>query len=181
MVENYTNDPNQSKKGQRKFRDSINWVAISLAVNRSYKDCKTKWGVFTRRAHVSALKKGPFTAEEDEIMRQRATAWGDKSPSGLWRELERELGRPALNLRNHWQRLLRSASFGNVDNYLRFDPEQLPLSRRNRRVSGQMMGGNGSNKHDGGDDAAIAAALDDDGTDRPHKRRCAKSEEKLTL
>ncbi len=53
------------------------------------------------------MKKGRFTVEEDAIIKGRVAEWGDKD-NGLWVSLEKELGRPASNIRNRW--------------LLRFDP-----------------------------------------------------------
>ena len=49
------------------------------------------------------MKKGPFTEEEDAIIKQRVAEWGDRG-YGLWVSLEKELGRSGTTIRLRWGR-----------------------------------------------------------------------------
>ena len=64
------------------------WTAIGEELGRVPHDCNTKY----RHMQESQMKQGPFTAEEDALIRQRVEEWGDKG-KGLWVALEKEMGR----------------------------------------------------------------------------------------
>ena len=80
-------------------RITTNWMEVSKQLNRTSRDCLNKWGCIQN----SKLKKGPFTAEEDDIIIKRVTEWGDKR-NGLWAGLEKELGRPRVNICARWRK-----------------------------------------------------------------------------
>ena len=60
-----------------------NWVEVSNLMHRLPHQCYDKW----RYIQTKRMKEGPFTAEEDGIIKQRAAEWGDKG-EGLWVSLE---------------------------------------------------------------------------------------------
>ena len=52
------------------------------------------------------MKKGPFTVEEDAVIKQRVAEWGDKGKEGLWVSLGKELGRPSNLIATRWNNSL---------------------------------------------------------------------------
>ena len=66
-------------------------------MNRTPATCKDKW----KTMEAKKLKKGPFTAEDDAIIKQRVPEWGDRG-DGLWVSMEKELGRSASDIRHRW-------------------------------------------------------------------------------
>jgi len=100
MVAVHINDPSNTSHGRSRRRESINWTTISKALNRPYKDCQHKW----RSVQAKGMQKGPYRPEEDAVIRQRVTEWGDKG-QGLWVGLEKELGRAADTVRKRWDRI----------------------------------------------------------------------------
>ena len=82
---------------------AVDWDAVGLALNRTYKDVQDKWKIITRAAKTSTLKKGQFSRQEEEIILRRAAEWMAAGKSrGLWPALEKELGRSAANIRNKY-------------------------------------------------------------------------------
>ena len=69
-------------------QESTGWTTIGEELGRAPMDCSSKY----KSIHNNKLKKGPFTAEEDALIRQRVGEWGDKG-NGLWAALEKEMGR----------------------------------------------------------------------------------------
>ena len=68
-------------------------------MNRTPIHCKNKWSSM----EAKKLKKGPFTAEEDDIIKQRVAELGYNGDSrGLWASLEQALGRPATTIIGRW-------------------------------------------------------------------------------
>ena len=51
---------------------------VTQELNRSQKDCRSKWTTLQRSVVIQELKKGPFTPEEDALVMQRVAEWGDK-------------------------------------------------------------------------------------------------------
>ena len=82
-------------------QERIDWQAIGQELGRVPRDCTTKWNSTLR----GKMKKGPYTAEEDALIRQRVMEWGDKGP-GLWTSLEKEMGRSDANIRMRWNNQL---------------------------------------------------------------------------
>lgn len=76
----------------------INWTAISRELNRDYNACKNKW----KTVVGATMKKGPFTADEDELIIQRVAEWGTKG-HGLWTALEKEMGRSLKFIFQRWK------------------------------------------------------------------------------
>ena len=96
----YQHDPatmGASEGNRSNNKITTNWQEVSKLMNRTAKDCWQKWNSM----QASRMKKGPFTAEEDAIIIQRVTEWGDKG-KGLWVSLDKELGRPNYNIRQRW-------------------------------------------------------------------------------
>jgi hypothetical protein len=75
----------------------LDWKAIAQALGRMPKDCKRKHDLVLR----SRMKKGPFSAEEDALIRKHVQEWGDKG-DGLWVALQEELGRPDCIIQRRW-------------------------------------------------------------------------------
>ena len=73
---------------------------MSHALNRTKIDCKNKFQLL----HDATLKKEPFSEEEDALILQRRAEWEKAGDGlhGLWKALEEEMGRSAINLRNRW-------------------------------------------------------------------------------
>ena len=87
--------------GRSTVKPSINWSDISIAMNRNYMDCVWQW----EKLRLSTMKQGFFTAEEDVIIANRVTQWGDRG-RGLWKLLEEEIGRPAKSISQRWRKQL---------------------------------------------------------------------------
>ena len=66
-------------------------------------DCRNKYAGLQNRER----KKGPFTAEEDELIRTKVSEWGDQGV-GLWKALEKEMNRDGRCISQRW--LLISSS-----------------------------------------------------------------------
>ncbi len=100
-MEEHTIKPYWSEYLKVMTQERIDWKAIGQALGRVPLDCQDKWkGILT-----SKMKKGPFTAEEDALIRQRVMEWGDKGP-GLWVSLQEEMGRPADIIGRRWKTIL---------------------------------------------------------------------------
>lgn len=81
-------------------KECTDWVAIGQELNRIPSKCADKW----RDLHASRMKKGPFAAEEDALMRQRVAEWErEGKPKGLWVSLQKEMDRRAQSIRMHWK------------------------------------------------------------------------------
>ena len=68
--------------------EQTDWIAIGKRLNRVPSDCNFTW----KNIQARAMKKGPFDAAEDAIIRQKVAEWGNKG-EGLWLSLTKELGR----------------------------------------------------------------------------------------
>ena len=90
-----------SEENKHSNKTATNWDEVSKLMNRSPLNCQAKWNIM----QYKKMKKGPFTAEEDAIIKQRVAEWGDKG-NGLWVSLEKELGRSAKDINNRWVRKL---------------------------------------------------------------------------
>ncbi len=88
-------DQNGTKQTGRGVKESINWTMISRELNREYYDCKNKMKLL----QAAEMKKGAFTAEEDEIIAERIIEWGNKG-NGLWVMLEKELNRRSDSIKS---------------------------------------------------------------------------------
>ena len=77
------------------------WKAIGEELGIVPKDCRSKYKLI----QYSDMKLGPFTAEEDALIRQRVEEWGDKG-NGLWVALEKEMDRSGKNIRHRWHDVL---------------------------------------------------------------------------
>jgi len=75
------------------------WEEIGNALNVVPSVCCRKWHLL----RDAALKRGPFTPEEDECIRAHVEEWGDpKRKHGLWQKLKEVLKRPGLYIRQRW-------------------------------------------------------------------------------
>lgn len=81
-------------------REIIDWIAIADKLNRVPQDCNDKWYLKDKK-----LRKGPFTTEEDALIKERVAEWGNKG-NRLWVSLEKEIGRPAHIISKYWRRHL---------------------------------------------------------------------------
>lgn len=99
VAENSTQgDPSSGKK------PLINWVKISIMLNRHYRDCQHKWINLVK----ADLKTGVFSREEEELVLQRVHEWGDQGRGkGVWIALEKELGRRNRSILDKYKRLVR--------------------------------------------------------------------------
>ena len=77
------------------------WKAIGEELGRVPQDCSSKYNLI----QSGQMKKGPFTAEEDALIRQRVEKWGDKG-IGLWVALEKEMGRAGKHINKRWRQTL---------------------------------------------------------------------------
>ena len=82
-------------------QERIEWKAIGQELGRVPQDCRQNWNSILQ----SKMKKGPYTAEEDALIRQRVAEWGDKG-KGLWVSLQDEMGRSDANIRARWNNWL---------------------------------------------------------------------------
>lgn len=104
-------------KHQQKIqgRLCINWQLVSQSLNRPEQDCRERWQYIC----ATRVKKGPYKQEEDEVILQRMTEYtaggGDLEAIGndIWEWLEKELGRPAKNIRMRW----KASLFKKLDKY----------------------------------------------------------------
>ena len=101
LVEQHTIKPYWSDYYKVMTQERIDWKAIGQVLGRVPQDCVHKWNSIQQ----SKMKKGPFTAEEDALIRQRVAEWGDKG-NGLWISLQEEMGRSDKNIINRWNRHL---------------------------------------------------------------------------
>jgi len=84
--------------------EQTDWIAIGKRLNRVPSDCNFTW----KNIQARAMKKGPFDAAEDAIIRQKVAEWGNKG-EGLWLSLTKELGRSRKDahiIRRRWERVL---------------------------------------------------------------------------
>ena len=86
-----------SEENMHSSKTATDWDQVSELMNRSTPACQAKW----KKLHPTELKKGPFTAEEDAIIRRRKVAWKDKG-NGLWTSLGKELGRSGTSIARRW-------------------------------------------------------------------------------
>lgn len=84
-------------------QERIDWKSIGRELHRVPKDCVTKWNSIL----FSKMKKGPFTAEEDALIRLRVVEWGDKG-QGVWVSLSKELNRPNTTIFHRWNKNLNN-------------------------------------------------------------------------
>lgn len=89
-------------------KERIDWIAISDKLHRIPKDCRTEWLCLKN----SKLKKGPFTATEEALIKQRLVEWGNMG-SGLWATLQKEMARSSVNISNQWRNVLKSNKASN--------------------------------------------------------------------
>jgi hypothetical protein len=135
-------------------------------LNRSQKDCRSKYTTLQRSVVIQDMKKGPFTSEEDNIVLQRVAEWGDKG-QGIWKALEQELGRPSNNIGNRYRKLVKTFASGATDgaaaaasqdvtDYLELDSE-----RKLATALAPMVGGGASTDMSDATvrEAAMAAAV----------------------
>ena len=85
--------------------ERTDWRAIGKELNRAPKDCRSTYSSVL----LSRREKGPFTAEEDALISQRVGEWGDKG-NGLWVALEKEMDRPAGQVKQRWEEARRVIS-----------------------------------------------------------------------
>lgn len=78
-------------------QEYINWIAIGEQLHRVPNECSNRWNVLQN----AKLSQGPFSAEEDALIRLRVEEWGDRK-NGLWVNLQEEMGRPSVRIRQRW-------------------------------------------------------------------------------
>uniref|UniRef100_A0A7S3HL51 Uncharacterized protein n=1 Tax=Spumella elongata TaxID=89044 RepID=A0A7S3HL51_9STRA len=171
LITQFTNHPEQDKRGRRRYRDSVHWGAVAKELNRSQKDCRSKWTTMQRSITIQEMRKGPFTPEEDNLVLQRVAEWGDKG-QGVWKSLEVELGRPSNNIGNRYRKLIKTYSTTtgengvvvtplNVHSYLPIEQERklavalAPVTSSTHASSGDNEGNTGEN-NDGSEALAVS-------------------------
>ena len=97
LVPQHVIPPHWSPQQKVMTMEHTDWKAVGMELGRAPKDCTNKYKLIQH----SQMKKGPFTAEEDALIRQRVEEWGDKG-NGLWVALEKEMGRPDSSIRSRW-------------------------------------------------------------------------------
>jgi hypothetical protein len=92
------------QQAKTKTGERINWGPIGKdkELNRIASVCQKKWKQYQYSLLAQSWKKGAFSPEEDATIVARVAAW-DTKDRGLWTGLERELGRAAMNINNHWR------------------------------------------------------------------------------
>lgn len=78
-------------------QEYTNWLPIGEKLRRVPNECSNKWQLLQN----AKLNQGPFNAEEDALIRQRVEEWGDRK-NGLWVNLQHEMGRPSVRIRQRW-------------------------------------------------------------------------------
>ncbi len=76
---------------------TVNWTTVSREMDRHYKHCMIKW----KALQIAKMRKGRFSAEEDEIIVTRVAEWVGRG-QGLWASLEKELNRNAASILTRW-------------------------------------------------------------------------------
>eukprot|EP01039_Chlorochromonas_danica_P003294 gene3294-3613_t len=101
LVEQYqSKDEGMTDHGRSKTQ--VNWLEVSARLNRNYRDCQHKWINLSK----AALKNGPFTPVEEEVILKRVEELGEKS-HGLWSKLEKELGRRSRSIQDKYSRMAK--------------------------------------------------------------------------
>ena len=101
LVHQHVLQPHGSKENKTITKECTDWTAIGKQLNRIPAQCRNKW----ESIQASRMKKGPFTAQEDALIRQRVAEWGNKG-KGLWVSLQQELGRSGRTIGGRWTRRL---------------------------------------------------------------------------
>jgi len=71
--------------------ERISWSEVSRTVGRSSIDCRNRHIML----RCKELNREPFTAAEDELIRERVAKWTvEKRGRGLWMSLQEEMHRP---------------------------------------------------------------------------------------
>ena len=79
--------------------EGASWQEISEKLFISPFACRNRFETERNKT----LKQGPYTTAEDALIRQRVKEWGDpKMKRGLWPQLQKEMGRPAVAIRGRW-------------------------------------------------------------------------------
>jgi len=95
----------QQKQQQQKHSvagNKIDWVSIGSELHRNPIHCQNRWSRIQACLLAKSLNTGPFTPEEDAVIIERVAAVGAYM-QGLWRELETELGQPAISIFCRWR------------------------------------------------------------------------------
>lgn len=80
-------------------KTQVNWIKVSDALNRNYRDCQHKWTAVSK----SSLKKGVFTKEEEDLIMATVEQHGDCGAT--WNLLESELGRKRRSIQDKYNYL----------------------------------------------------------------------------
>jgi hypothetical protein len=51
-------------------------------LNRTQKDCRSKWTTLQRSVVIQDMRKGPFVPSEDALLLLRVSEWGDRGQVG---------------------------------------------------------------------------------------------------
>ncbi len=77
------------------------WTTIGKLMNRDRKQCEGRYRTALIQTDLS-LTTGPFTFEEDEIIREHIEIFGDEKSPDLWLVLSCELGRDKKAVKERW-------------------------------------------------------------------------------
>lgn len=90
------------RRGQE-HENKVDWTETAKLLGRTNNACQVKWTSLRQ----ASLKVGPWTDEEDATLLLRAKEWkATRFGTGLWIELEKELGRSSNNCNHRWKRHL---------------------------------------------------------------------------
>lgn len=79
------------------------WKTVELMMGRSRTDCQKKHWYYSQKRDP-LLKSGPFSLEEDEIIRETVDLFGgDDKSKDLWIVLGADLNRDKLSVKEHWR------------------------------------------------------------------------------
>lgn len=101
LVQQHTVAPVYSEELKRMRKGYVDWKTIGNELGFIPADCRDRWGMI----QAAKLSRGPFTAEEDILIRQTVQEWSGGS-KGLWTTLQKELARPRQTLLSRWRNVL---------------------------------------------------------------------------
>lgn len=106
--------PQHMNPGARNGKDTVDWTAVSKALNRSYKVTKGKWKNLELAEARKTMKRGPWSAEEDALIMQRRQEWelNGRQRGKLWPLLEKELNRRSEQVHSRWRELETAVNGG---------------------------------------------------------------------
>ena len=102
-MQRHTIAPYWSDQCKVMTKERIDWKAMGKELGRVPHDCQDKWKLILH----SKMKKGPYSAGEDALIRQRVKEWSDKG-QGVFVSLEKEMGRPGNKIAVRWRKRLKN-------------------------------------------------------------------------